>query len=888
MNFLRNIASGLHSLFRKEQVDRDLHEELHAYLETAIDEKIKQGMTRKDAARAVRLEQGSLEGAKQSVHSAGWESFVEACWQDLRFGIRMLLKNPGFTVVAVVTLALGVGANTAIFSVVYAVLLKPLPYATSSQLFNVFQQQQRENVPTAWSYPNFKELHDQNHVFGAVAGAQRHQLTVTGRGEPLVVNSAAVTAEFFSLFDVQPLVGRIFHSEDGKAGAPPVVILSETLWRGSLGADPDIIGSVMDLDKRSFTVVGIMPTAFRFPLFASVTEAPQLWVPVRQDPLFGPWMERRSSHWLQVTGRVKPGVSMTQVQAEMDAFAANIAKEFPAENTGWLIRSVPLQDMIVENVKPALFVLLAAVGLVFVIACANIANLLLTRAISRAREIAIRTTLGAGRARMIRQLLCENAVLGLLGAVLGIALAYGGVQVLTALLPPEVPLVNAIHVDYLVLVFALVLSAIATVAFGLAPAFLVAHSNLQVNLREGSSRSGASRGGRRARNILAAAEIALAMILLVAAGLLVRSFAKLTAVSPGFNVQHLVKAEVSLPRTQYSTPQQWIAFSDQLLQQMHSEPGLEDFAVTLPAPIANGSVAVPFDIVGEPPQSASASKTADYVSASTAYFRTMGIPLLAGRLLNQRDLVSTPNVTVISKALARIYFPNENPLGKQLSFSFPPDPGIPRRIVGIVGDVRDVALGDDPKPMLYVPFAQAPFPGAVVVVKSPLDVSRVAATIRQDVAKIDKDLPVSGIASMPDILHTSVAQPRFRTFLLALFAAVALLLAATGIFGVISHSVACRTHEIGIRVALGASRRAILTLVSRETLILISAGLLLGTASALAASRLLSHLLFGVSATDPLTLVSVAMALAAVVALAAYIPARRAMSVDPLIALRDE
>jgi putative ABC transport system permease protein len=889
MSFLQNLASGLRSLFRKEQVDQELDEELRAYLEMATEEKMKQGMSREDAARAVRLERGSLGVAKETVHAAGWESFVETCWQDLRFALRMLRKNPGFTAVAVLTLALGIGANTAIFSVVYAVLLRPLPCPKSEEIFNVFQQQaQDETVQTGWSYPNFKELSEQNHVFSAVAGAQRHQLTVTGRGEPLVVNTAVVTAEFFSLFGVNPLAGRTFDSEDGKRGAPAVVILGENLWRGPLGGDPSIIGSTIDVDKRSFTVVGIMPAAFRFPLFSVVTEAPQLWVPLAQDPLFGPWMERRTGHWLQVTGRIRPGVPMRQVQAEMDAFAASIAKEFPAENSGWLIRTAPLQDMIVGNVKPALFVLLGAVGLVLLIACANIANLLLTRAASRAREIAVRTTLGAGRARIIRQLLSETAVLGLLGGAIGIVLAYWGVQALVALIPPEVPIVNAIRVDYLVLFFALGLSAVASVAFGLAPAFLVANSNLQVNLREGGARAGESSGGRRVRNILAAGEIALAVMLLVGAGLLLRSFAKLTAVNPGFNVEHIVKAEVSLPRAQYSTPQQWIAISDELLRQLQSEPGLEDSAVTLPGPIANGNVNITFDIVGEPPLSASTSRTADYVSVSHDYFRTMGIPLLAGRLFDQRDLMSAPNVTVISKAFAQIYFPNGNALGKQISFAFPPEPGIPRQIVGIVGDVRDVSLSDSPKPMMYVPFSQAPFPGAVVVVKSPLSVSSVAATIRQEVAKIDKDLPVSDIASMPDILNASVAQPRFRTFLLGLFAAMALLLAATGIFGVISYSVACRTHEIGIRVALGASRGAILGLVSRETLILISAGLLLGGVGAVAASRVLGHLLFGVSASDPLTLVCVALALAAVVALASYVPARRALSVDPMIALRHE
>jgi len=411
---------------------------------------------------------------------------------------------------------------------------------------------------------------------------------------------------------------------------------------------------------------------------------------------------------------------------------------------------------------------------------------------------------------------------------------------------------------------------------------------LQSNLREGGGRSGESGRARRARSVLAASEIALAMILLMAAGLLVRSFAKLMAVSPGFQPASIMKAEVSLPRFQYSTPQQWITFSDQLLSRIQAEPGMRDSAVAIPVPLADGNINLAFDIVGQPPASAATSRTANYVSVSPDYFRVMGIPLLSGRLFSPRDNLSAPRVTIISKTLARIYFPNQDPIGKQLSFAFPPDPASAREIVGIVGDVRDVALGSDPGPMMYVPFAQAPFPGAVLVVKSALDLSSLTSAIRRDVVQLDKDLPVTDAAKMTDILGSSVAQPRFRTFLLALFAAMAVVLSATGIFGVISYSVSRRTNEIGIRVALGASRTTILQMVLRETLALACAGLALGIPCALGASRLLGHMLFGVSASDPATLTAVGLALAAVAVLAGYVPARRAMCVDPLVALRHE
>jgi putative ABC transport system permease protein len=885
-NRLRVLYSRIGGLFSGRRPAQEFERELESHLAMLIEENLRRGMPPAEAERAARIRLGGLTQLKETNRELRGLPFIETFLQDARYAWRMLRKNPGFTAVAVLTLALGIGANTAIFSVVYAVLLKPLPYAHPEQLVTAFQANTQEGVPEdGVSYPNFEEWRAQNHVFSELAGITAHQLTLTGRGEPSVVDTSVVTPEHFALLDVKPLHGRVFFPAEGKQGAPPVVIISENLWRGTLGADPRILGSSIILDKRPFTVVGIMPAGFRSPFIETKQE---VWIPLVQDPLFGSWMARRGGHWLPVFGRLKPGVSIAQAQAEMDAISDRLAREFPAENKGWTVRLVPLQKEIVGDVRTALLVLLGAVGLVLLIACANIANLLLTRATSRSKEIAVRTALGAGRARIIRQLLSETAVLGLLGGIIGIALAYAGVQVLGSLMPENLPRLNPIRVDNFVLAFALVLSAIASVAFGLVPAIFSANSNIQGSLRDGGGRSGESLNRRRARSFLAAAEISLAMVLLVAAGLLLRSFSKLTSVSPGFETHSIVKAEVSLPQFQYSTPPQWIAFSDKLLAQVQAQPGMQDTAVAVPLPIVNGKINLGFDIVGAPPASAAESRLADYASVSPEYLRVMGIPLLAGRFFNQQDILSAPRVSVISKTFAQRYFPNQDPIGKRLNFGFPPNPDVEREIVGIVGDVRDVSLGEAPGPMMYVPFAQAPFWGANLVVKSTLSTSAVAAAIRQEVQNIDRDLPVTDVAKLPDLIDASVSQQRFRTFLLGLFAAMALILAATGIFGVIAYSVACRTNEIGIRLALGASRSAILRMILRETLLLTLAGLLVGIPCALAASHFVGHLLFGVSANDPVTLAAVAFTLAAVAAFAGFLPARRAMRVDPVIALRHE
>jgi len=806
--------------------------------------------------------------------------------QDLRYALRQLQKTPGFTGVAVITLALGIGANTAIFSIVHAVLLQAFGYPDPDQLVLIFNVPR--NQPDALSgltYRDFNECREQNRVFSEMAGNAFHYLTLTGAGEPSIVNTADVTPQIFSVLGAKPLAGRTLLPEDGKQGAAPVAVISENLWRSRFGSDPALIGRSINLDMRPFTVVGILPESFRYPDGGPHQD---VWISVTQDPLFGPRLFQPGSRVLAGIGRLKPGVSLQQAQAEMNTLGARLAQEFPGEDSGLTVRIEPYRKFVVGDVKGPLWILFGAVGLLLLIACANIANLLLSRATSRGREIAVRIALGAGRTRIARQLLTESVLLGLLGGIAGVAVGAWGVWGLRSFLPSNVVQINSIHVGGPVLAFALLLSLAAALTFGLAPALLSTSSRFQTNIKESGERTTQS-AGQGVRTFLVIAEVSLAMVLLVAGGLLLRSFVLVTSVNPGFDPGNVMEAEVSLPQFQYATPQQWTAFSNELLLRLHGQPGLQDSALAAPLPMdRQGEANFPFSIVGDPPLPPGKSPTADYATVSPDYFRTMRIPLLKGRLFSDQDSPSGPKVAIISEALARRYFPNKNPLGRQMRFGFPPDTDVSREIVGIVGDVRDSALSRRPGPMMYVPFAQAPLYGGEVVVRTSLSASSVAAGIREAVNSIDKNLPVTDVESLNDAVGKSIAQERFRTFLLGCFSAIALLLAAIGIFGVISYSVAQRTHEIGIRMALGADRGTVLRLVLGQGTRLALYGLAIGVVASFLLTRLMSSLLYAISATDPVTFVAVMIILPGVALIACYIPARRAMRVDPIVALRHE
>ena len=885
MKSLRRLVTRLVNWAARRRDDGRLREEIEQHLALETAENVRAGMTPAEARRQAVLKFGSVERVREDYQAERGIFFLETLGQDLRYAVRMLARSPGFAAVAILTLALGIGANAAIFSVVNAVLLRPLAYAKPAQLVVVPEARAQAGITGGgmW-WPTFEEVRDHNDVFSAMAGFAVHALTLTGWGEPADVSTVSVTGDFFRVFETRPLLGRTLRAADGERGAAPAVVMSEGLWRSRFGGDAGIVGKAIALDERPFTVVGVMRADFRMPFLA---QREQMWIPLVEDPVFSKFMTRPpQEHWLPVLARLRPGVSLEAARAEMKTMSAGLARTFPVEK-GWELGVEPLQKDIVGDVKQPLLLLLGAVGLVLLIACANIANLLLARATARQKEIAVRIALGAGAGRIARQLLTESVLLGLLGGAAGMALAWWGVSSLGSLLPAELPQPHAIRVDGEVLMFALALALATSLVFGLAPVLFARGADPQSHLRE-SARAGEGRSSQRARGLLAVAEVALAMILLAAAGLLLRSFARLTAVNPGFAAEHVVRADVSLPQFQYPRPQQWAAFADEAMRRIQARPGMEDAAIAAPLPLVSNFVTLPFTIEGNAPLAQGSADTAHYAAASPDYFRVMEISLERGRLFSADDTAATPAVALISQSMARRYFPHENPLGRRMMFGFPPNGNVMREIVGVVSDIRDVSLGKDPGPMMYVPFAQAPLWGGEVVVRSNVSAAAVAAAVREEVHGIDKDLPVTDIETLPEGMHASVAEPRFRTLLLGLFGGMALVLAAIGIYGVVSFSVSRRTREIGTRMALGASRASIWRLVIGESARLVVLGLAVGIPAALLLTRSLGALLFAVRPSDPLTFAVVALVLTVVALAAAYVPARRAMRVDPMVALRCE
>ncbi|HKG48707.1 MAG TPA: ABC transporter permease [Pyrinomonadaceae bacterium] len=809
--------------------------------------------------------------------------------QDIRFGVRMLLKSPGVSVVATIALALGIGANTAIFSVVNAVLLRPLPFPDSDSLVAVFETDTQRGLQRgSHSYPNFLDVRAQSTMFEHMASYHSGDFIMTGRGEPARLQGSVVTANLFPLLGVSPMLGRAFlPDEDKPTETGRVVVLSHSLFQRQFGADSSIINQAITLDGVKFTVVGVMPPAFEFPIQNDPVE---LWTTIAGDAAGDePVTSQRGAHFLQVIGRLKPGVSKEQAQAELTTIAARLEQQYPDTNTRRSLRMDSALTALVGDIRPALLILLGAVACVLLIACANVANLLLARATSRHKEMAIRSALGASRVRVIRQLLTESVLLSLLGGSAGLLLAVWWSDLLIALGKEDIP--RAVHVgmDWRVLGFTLGVSLLTGLIFGLAPAFHSSKTELVDSLKEGGR--GTSEGARRnrVRNVLVVTELAIAVILLVGAGLLIQSLWRLRNVNSGLQPENVLTFNVVLPEVKYKSDKQGQFFID-LKQRLESTPGVQSASAILPLPLSGDRFVISFEIEGRP-MAPKDHPSADFFTTGVGYFKTMGIPIVKGRDFDDRDKHGATPVVIITETFARQHFPNEDPIGKRIKpgiSTYEDEDSTMREIIGVVGDIRNRTLSTEPRAAYYVPQTQVPFSQMVAVVKTNGEPRSLISAVTKQVAGMDQDIPLFGVKSMEEYLSASVAAPRFSTTLLSIFAAVALVLTVVGLYGVMSYSVAQRTNEIGIRLALGAQSRDVLLMIVKQGSTLIVIGLVIGLAGAYALTRLIATFLFGVTAKDPLTFGAVAVLLAMVGLLACYIPALRATKVDPMEALRSE
>ena len=894
---LSDVWFRLRAIFRRNAVEDELEDELRFHHDRETEKNMKAGMGHEEAARQARLKFGGLEQIKEECRDARGVNLLASGLQDLRYGARTMAKARGFTLVAIITLALGIGANTAMFSVVNTVLLRPLPYRDAKSLVELGGYDMRRPgsgvAQGTVSYPNIMDVRERNRSFEDVGLYTDAEYTLTGAGDPLHVKSEVVSADMFRLLGAQPWLGRNFLPPEDAPGHH-VVLLSDRFWRAHFNGDPGVIGRAIALNGRSYTIVGVMGRGFQFPIDAAARD---LWVTFSRmgesdskDPKDLPRTAQRGNDSYNALARLKPGVTVAQANADLAGIARALAAEYPDNDAHMGISASGLLDFVIGDTRTPLLLLLVAVGVVLLIACANVANLLLARATGRGREIAIRDALGATRRRIVRQLVTESVLLSGAGAVLGVGFAYGALAGVLRLYPDTLPRVQEVSIDYRVLLFTVALALVTAIMFGVLPAWHASSPNPNGAMREGGRTASASARQNRVRSGLVIAETAVGVMLLICAGLLIRSLNRLAHADLGFDPAHVLTATFDLSDTRYN-PDQMDRFVGDLVKRLNALPGVVRAAGALPLPLHNDGWMISFNLLERPAPKAE-QPSAGFYNVTPGLFETLNIPLLRGRTFGEQDQRNGPPVMIINAAFARKYFPHENPIGQRVEIGAGEGPARAayktREIIGIVGDVRRENLRKEPIPAYYVPLSQLMWGAPVLVIRTAGDPQAVVPEVRKVLASMDPEAPLYDVRTMNEYLALDLGRARFQTVLLALFAGIALLLTAVGLYGVMAYAVVQRAQEIGVRMALGASRGEVLRMILQRGALLSLSGLAVGVLGALAIARLIQSLLYEIPPRDPITYLAVCVTLGAVGLVASYIPALRATRVDPIIALRYE